>query len=353
MAETPQSKIWIFAEQRWGQLAEVGFELLGKALELANRMSWKVALILIGHQLEPLCDKILLFGPDEVLVADHPLLQNYCCQTYAKVLEEAVRKYQPEMFLFGATAMGTDLGARLAAKLRTGLAAHCIDLKLSSEGRLLGVVPGWGGNVLATVDSPHARPSMATIMPGVFEMPEERGCCGRIIPVEMNIKLADVTYQILEMKREEVHEHVLENAKVVIAGGWGVGSKEDWYWVEKLASFLNGAVGATRPPADEGWARESQMIGQSGRTIHPKLYIGIGISGEMHHMVGIRNAEVIVAINHDPQAPIFEFCDLGLVGDFKEIIPHLIKAIENYKEVMLTTINKKNNFSISETIKKM
>ncbi len=341
MAEIPQSKIWIFAEQRRGQLAEVGFELLGKALELANRKGWKVALVLIGHQLDPLYEKILPFGVDEVLVADHPLLEDYCSQTYAKVLEEAVRKYEPEIFLFGATAMGTDLGARLAAKLRTGLAAHCIDLKLSSEGKLLGVVPGWGGNVLATVDSPHTRPSMATIMPGVFGMPEERGSCGRVIPIATNLKPGNVTYQILEMKREEVHEHVLENAKVVIAGGWGVGSKEDWYWVEELASFLNGAVGATRPPVDEGWARESQMIGQSGRTIHPKLYIGIGISGQMHHMVGIKDAEVIVAINYDPQAPIFEFCDLGLVGDFKEIIPHLIKAIENYKKVMITTINKK------------
>ncbi len=353
MAEIPQSKIWIFAEQRRGQLAEVGFELLGKALELANRMSWKVALVLIGHQLGPLSEKVLFFGADEVLVADHPLLEDYCCQTYAKVLEEAVRKYEPEIFLLGATAMGTDLGARLAAKLRTGLAAHCIDLKLSSEGKLLGVVPGWGGNVLATVDCPHTHPSMATVMPGVFEMPEERGSWGRVISVEVNLKPGDVTYQILEMKRQEVHEHVLENAKVVIAGGWGIGSKEDWYSMEELASFLNGAVGATRPPVDEGWARESQMIGQSGRTVHPKIYIGIGISGEMHHMVGVKDAEVIVAINHDPRAPIFEFCDLGLVGDFKEIIPHLIKAIENYKEAMIMTISKKNNFSISETIKKM
>ncbi len=353
MVEIPQSKMWIFAEQRRGQLAEVGFELLGKALELANRMSWKVASVLIGHRLDPLCEKILLFGADEVLVADHPLLGDYCCQTYAKVLEEAVRNYQPEIFLFGATAMGTDLGARLAAKLRTGLAAHCIDLKLSSDGKLLGVVPGWGGSVFATVDSPDSRPSMATIMPGVFQMPGERGSSGQVIPVEVNIKRSDVTYQILEMKREEVHEHVLENAKVVIAGGWGIGSKDDWYWLEELALCLNGVVGATRPPADEGWARESQMIGQSGRTIHPKLYIGIGISGQMHHMVGIKEAEVIIAINQDPQAPIFELCDVGLIGDFKEIIPPLMKAIQNYKSGTITeNINCRNNYSNTETTQK-
>ncbi len=338
MPAIPQSKIWIFAEQRQGQLAEVGFELLGKALELANRTNWKVASILVGHRLDALCEKILSFGADEVLVADHPLLEDYCCQTYAKVLEEAVRKYQPEIFLFGATAMGTDLGARLAAKLRTGLAAHCINLKLSSEGKLLGVVPGWGGSILATVDSLDSRPSMATVMAGVFLMPEESGSCGRVIPVEVNIKRTDVTYQIVEMKREEVHEHVLENAKVVIAGGWGIGSKEDWHRVEELAICLSGAIGATRPPADEGWARESQMIGQSGRTIHPKLYIGIGISGQMHHMVGIKEAEVIIAINQDPQAPIFELCDVGLVVDFRELITPLTKAIQSYKSGAITEV---------------
>ncbi len=348
MAEIPQSKIWIFAEQRRGHLAEVGFELLGKAFELANPLGWKVALVLIGRQLDPLYEKILSFGADEVFVVDHPLLEDYCCQTYAKVLEEVVRKYQPEIFLLGATAMGTDLGGRLAAKLRTGLAAHCIDLKLSSEGRLLGVVPGWGGNILATVDSPHTRPSMATVMPGVFKMPEKNRTRGRVIPLKVNIKPEDVTYQILEMKREEVHEHALENANVVIAGGWGIENKEGWHWVEELASFLKGAVGATRPPVDEGWAGEGQMIGQSGRTVHPKLYIGIGISGQMHHMVGIKDAEVIIAINQDPQAPIFELCDMGLVGDFKEIIPPLMKAIQSYKSaVMSKIINKENNFNVT------
>jgi len=353
VVEIPQSKIWIFAEQRRGHLAEVGFELLGKAFELANPIGWRVAIVLVGHRLDPLCEKVLSFGANEVLVAAYPLSEDYCSQTYAYVLEEAIRKYQPEIFLLGATAMGTDLGARLAAKLRTGLAAHCVDLKLSSEGKLLGVVPGWGGNFLATVDSPSTRPSVATIMPGVFKMPEERGSCERVVPIEVNIKPVDVTYRILEMKREEVHEHVLEEAKVVIAGGWGIGNREGWYWVEELASFLNGVVGATRPPADEGWASESQMIGQSGRTIHPRLYIGIGVSGQMHHMVGIKEAEVIIAINQDRQAPIFELCDVGLAGDFKEIIPPLIKAIQDYKSGTMTKmIDKEDRFSNTITVKK-
>jgi len=325
-----QSKIWIFCEQRQGQLAEVGLELLGKALALAYPTGRKVAAVLIGYQLKALCEELSKFGADEVFIADHPLLSAYCNQTYVKVLEAAIRQYQPETFLLGATAMGTDLGARLAARLRTGLSAHCIDLRLSPEGELRAVVPGWGGNVLATIHCPHAKPQMATVMPGVFDMPKEKDPQVEIIPLEVKVTPEDLSYEILKVEKEEVQESSLEKAEVVIAGGWGIGSREDWQWLEELASALNGAVGATRPPVDEGWAREDQIIGQSGRTVHPKLYIGVAISGQMHHMVGIKGAEVVVSINQDPQAPIFEQCDLGLVGDFKEIVPPLIRAIQRY-----------------------
>jgi electron transfer flavoprotein alpha subunit len=326
-----QSKIWVFAEQRQGQLAEVGLELLGKALELAHPAGWKVASVLVGHSLNELGKRLFSFGADEVLVADHPLLSSYCSQSHAKVLENSIRQHNPEVFLLGATAMGSDLGARLAARLRTGLSAHCIGLELSSEKKLLAVVPGWGGNVLARVYSPYTQPQMATVMPGVFDMPKEGKVTGRLIPLDVDLKPEDVTYRILEMRKEAVQEDTLEKAEVVIAGGSGIGSKADWEWVEGLASALKGTVGATRPPVDEGWARENQMVGQSGRTIHPKLYVGIGISGQMHHMVGIKGAELIVAINQDPRAPVFEHCDFGLVGDFKELIPLLIKAIQDYK----------------------
>ena len=326
--KTVQSKIWVFAEQRQGELADVGLELLGKALELASPAGWKVASVLACYSLENrLCERLLSFGADEVLVAEHPLLSSYCSQSYAKILEKLVRKYNPEVFLLGATALGSDLGARLAARLRTGLSAHCIGLEFSAEKKLLAVVPGWGGNVLARVCSPHTQPQMATVMPGVFDMSKERKITGRVVPVEVDLKPEDVTYQILEIKREATQAHALEKAEAIIAGGWGIGNREDWNWVENLARVLHGMVGATRPPVDEGWAKEDEMIGQSGRMVHPKLYIGIGISGEMHHMVGIKGAEMMVAINQDPQAPIFGQCDLGLVGDFKEIVPLLIKAI--------------------------
>jgi electron transfer flavoprotein alpha subunit len=327
--KTVQSEIWVFAEQRRGELVEVGLELLGKALELAHPAGWKVGSVLVGHAPEnELCEQLLSFGADEVIVADHPLLRSYCSQSYAKILGKLVREYHPKVFLLGATAMGSDLGARLAVRLRTGLSAHCIGLELSPEKKLLAVVPGWGGNVLARICSPHTQPQMATVMPGVFDMPQKKEATGRIVPVDVNLNPEDVTYQILEVKREAGQEHALEKAEVIIAGGWGIGSREDWQWVEDLASALHGMVGATRPPVDEGWAKENQMIGQSGKTVHPKLYIGIGISGAMHHMVGIQNADFIIAVNCDPDADIFKMCDLGVVGDFKEILPGLIKEIK-------------------------
>jgi len=328
--ERVESRIWVFVEQRQCRVADVGLELLGKALEIAAPMGWKVASVLVGHSLGELTEQLLTYGAHEVLVADHPLLSSYCNQSYAKVLENAIRKHQPEVFLLGATAMGTDLSARLAAKLRTGLSAHCIGLELSSEKKLLAVVPGWGGNVLAKIYSPNTQPQMATAMPGVFEKPQRSNPRGKIIPMDVNIKPEDVTYQVLEIEKREVQEDTLEKSEVIVAGGWGIGNREEWHWVEEVASVLNGAVGATRPPVDEGWAKEGQMIGQSGRTVHPKLYIGVAISGQMHHMVGIRDAETVVAINQDPQAPIFEFCDLGVVGDYKEILPPFIEAVKGY-----------------------
>jgi len=325
-----ESNIWVFAEQRQGRLADVGLELLGKGLEIAAPIGWKVAAVLLGHSLSELAEELLIYGAHEVLVADHPLLRSYCNQSYARILKNAIRKHHPEIFLSGATAMGTDLSARLAAKLRTGLSAHCIGLELSSERKLLAVVPGWGGNVLAKIYCPTTQPQVATVMPGVFEKPQRSNPRGKIIPVDVNIKPEDVTYQVLEIEKREVQEDTLEKSEVIVAGGWGIGNREEWHWVEEVASVLNGAVGATRPPVDEGWAKEGQMIGQSGRTVRPKLYIGVGISGQMHHMVGIRDAETVVAINQDPQAPIFQFCDIGLVGDYREILPSFIEAVKGY-----------------------
>jgi len=328
--ENIESKIWVFVEQREHHVPEVGFELLAKARLLAASVQWKVAALLIGYQLGPLADRVMSYDVDEVLVADDSLLEHYCNQAYVKAVESAIRQYEPQVLLLGATAMGTDFAPKLATRLRTGLSAHCIDLDVTPDGQLLSVVPGWGGNIMALVSCPRTRPQVATVMPGVFEMPKPGEAHGKIISLHSQLTPEDLPYRIVEMKREEAPQSGIETAEVVIAGGWGIGNKSDWKTVNDLAVALNGAVGATRPPVDEGWADEKQMIGQSGRTVCPRLYVGIGISGHMHHLVGLKSTELTVAINSDPNAPIFEHCDLGVVGDFREIVPPLIEAIKGY-----------------------
>ncbi|MBM3298636.1 MAG: electron transfer flavoprotein subunit alpha/FixB family protein [Deltaproteobacteria bacterium] len=327
-----KKSIWVFVEQRHGCLAEVGLELLGKARALAEPLNWQVTAVLLGHELRSLADQVLWYGPDEVLVSDSLLLADYCNQAYVAAIAGAIKEFQPEVLLIGATAMGTDLAPRLAARLRTGLSAHCIDLDLTAEGGLLSIVPGWGGNILAQITCPRTRPQMATVMPGVFAVPEAGQATGTVRPVLPQVKPEDVTYRIVETKREEAPKSGLETAEVVVAGGWGVGNKANWSLIQGLAEVLNAAVGATRPPVDEGWAEESQMIGQSGRTVHPRLYVGVGISGHMHHLVGLKSVELMIGINGDPKAPIFEHCHLGLVGDLKEIVPALTKAIRAYSD---------------------
>ncbi len=324
--------IWVFLEQRGDCLAEVGLELLGKARALAEPLGWAVTGVLVGHEVGSLAHQALWYGPDEVLVLDSPLLAGYCNQAYVRALAGAVNERHPEALLIGATAMGTDLAPRLAARLRTGLSAHCIDLDLTPQGELLSIVPGWGGNILAQITCPRTRPQMATVMPGVFALPEAGSARGAVTAVTPRVGPQDVTYRIVETRREQAPRSGLETAEVVVAGGWGVGSKDNWKLVEGLARVLNAAVGATRPPVDEGWTEESRMIGQSGCMVHPRLYIGVGISGHMHHLVGLKNVVLMVGINSDPNAAIFQHCHLGLVGDLKELVPALIEAIRAYSE---------------------
>jgi electron transfer flavoprotein alpha subunit len=267
--EKPQ--IWVFMEQRGGVLHEVGLELLGKARELAEAAGGTVAAL-----------------------------------------------------LFGATRMGMELAPRLAARLNTGLSAHCLDLQWDANGDLLQMVPGWGGGVVATIKCPAHRPQMATVMPGVMKKSEPCQRSGQVINLMVGEDLDVSGPKVLEVHREAPQAMPLEVAEVVVAGGFGIGGKEGWKLLEELAGLLGGAVGATRPPVDEGWASEEQMIGQSGKTVRPRLYVGVGISGMSHHVVGMDESEFVVAINSDPKAQIFEVADVVIVGDFREILPPLL-----------------------------
>lgn len=320
--------IWVFAEQRGGDLHDVSLELLGKAKELADHSDRRVTAILLGHNVKALSETLIKHGADSVLVTDDPKLVAYRLIPYTIVLEHLIQDYKPEIFLMGATFMGVELAPRVAAKVRTGLSAHCIDLKLDDEGKLLQVVPGWGGGVIATISCPDHRPQMATVMPGAMKaLPEDEGE-GEVREVSVDLPDDNLGPEVLEVKREKSEELPLEKAEVVVAGGWGIGSEGNWKMIEELAGVLGGSVGATRPPVDEGWVEEGRMIGQSGKTVRPELYIGVGISGVMHHVVGMDQSKHIITINSDPNAEIFETSDIIVVEDFKKILPPLIKEIK-------------------------
>jgi electron transfer flavoprotein alpha subunit len=301
-----EQHIGVFVEQRGGVLHNVGLELIGKARELADISEGTVSVFLLGRDILALSDDLIAMGADKVLLADSPILEPYRLLSYTSVLAQACKTYPPDILLFGATRMGIELAPRLAARLKTGLSAHCIDLRLDSEGRLLQVVPGWGGGVVATILCPHHRPQMATVMPGVMKKltPTKRSGECIMLPVKENLHRSGP--KVLEVHIEEPKEMPLEVADVVVAGGWGIGDRKGWVLLENLATLLCGAVGATRPPVDEGWVPETGMS---------------------HHVVGMDESDCIVAVNTDPNAAIFEVSDVAVVGDYREILPPLMEEI--------------------------
>ena len=321
-------EVWVVAEQRGGVLHDVGLELLGKARQLVGQTGGGVSALLLGHEVEGLIDRLLSHGADRVFVADDSRLDPYRMMPYLSVLDAACRAHDPDVVLLGSSSMGVELAPRLAARLETGLSAHCIDLQLDDDGKLLQMVPGWGGGVVATIKCPDHRPQMATVMPGV--MKKSGGYVGaeEVVTLVVGDDLDTSGPTVLEVCTGDPEGMPLEQAEVVVAGGWGIGGKHGWQLLEELASLLGGAVGATRPPLDEGWAEEGQMIGQSGKTVRPRFYIGAGISGVMHHVVGMDEADFVVAINTDPNAPLFEVSDLAIVEDYRAILPPLIEKIK-------------------------
>jgi electron transfer flavoprotein alpha subunit len=310
--------IGVFVEQRGGVLHSVGLELMGKARELADISKGTVSAFLLGRDISALPDDLIAMGADTVLLADSPLLEPYRLLLYTSVLAQACKTYSPDILLFGATHMGIELAPRLAARLETGLSAHCIDLRLDSQRRLLQVVPGWGGGVVATILCTRHRPQMATVMPGVMKKLKPTKRSGKCIMLPVKEDFHRSGPRVLEVHIEEPKEMPLEKADVVVAGGWGIKDPRDWALLEDLA---------TLPPVDEGWVSENRMIGQSGKTVKPRLYIGVGISGMSHHVVGMDESDCIVAVNTDPNAAIFEVADVAVVGDYRDILPPLMEEI--------------------------
>jgi electron transfer flavoprotein alpha subunit len=326
----PPDGVWVLAEQRRGELARVTVELLGEARRLAETLGVKVAAVLLGHGVEPLTEALFTAGAHKLYLAEHPLLADFLEETYAAALIELAQKYQPEIILAGATYMGRAFIPRVAAALKTGLTADCTAFAIDPDNRLLlQTRPAFGGNIMATIITPRTYPQMATARPGVFKPASPAAAAsGEVVRVELTA-LASPPRSRFVATVAEIKERVpLGAAEVIVAGGRGLKEAKNFKLLEELADLLGGAVGATRGAVDAGWIPYAHQIGQTGKTVSPKLYIAVGLSGASQHVVGMQSSDVIVAINKDPQAPIFQVADMGLVGDLFDIVPALIQEIK-------------------------
>lgn len=321
-----QPAIWIYLEQEQGALERVSLELLSKARALADAAGWSVAGLLFGHGVEPLIQEAFAWGADEVWLADHPLLEPFTVEAHTAMAFQAILQGRPSVFLCGATPNGRDLAGRLAVRLRTGLTADCTDLRLDLQqgGVLIGEVTGFGGGVLALITMPHHRPQMATVRPGVFPLATPQpGRVGKVIPQEVHLRSEDIRTRVVE--RAVGRGVDLTQAPVLVVGGRGIHGRFDLLY--ELAALLGGEVGATRPPVDEGLIGRERQVGQTGVVCRPKVALVCGASGAFQFVVGIQNAGTVIAINTDPEAPIFEFADYGIVGDALQVVPALIEAL--------------------------
>jgi len=328
-------EIAVWAEIRNHRLTSVSFELLRKASDLAAEIGGSVSAVLIGYECMPLAEKIIQHGATQVYVVDDPRLLLYQSDLHAEVLFRILSKTAPEIVMIGGTSIGMDLAPRVAAKLKTGLTAHCVDLHIENiEGKdqLVQVVPGWGGNLMVRIICPDRRPQMVTVRPGVFDAGRaDASRTGSVISVVPEISESDIRARTLEFIPEENEGGSIDNAEIIVSGGFGISSAEGFTLIEALAGALHGEVGGTRPAYDQGWIPESRMIGQSGKTVKPGLFISIGASGAIHYTTGFQKSKVIVAVDKNPRAPIFSVADLGIVGDFRQVIPPLIAELKKDK----------------------
>ncbi|MDO4564731.1 MAG: electron transfer flavoprotein subunit alpha/FixB family protein [Clostridia bacterium] len=323
--------IFVFCEQRDGAIQKVSLELLGKARELAAVLGQEVYGVLLGgNGIVNKAQTLIRSGADKVIVGEHQELSEYLTAPYAKVLFEIVKEYEPEIVLFGATAIGRDLAPRVSCMCHTGLTADCTKLEIEPEtGLLLMTRPAFGGNIMATIVCKNHRPEMATVRPGVMQALEpdfER--TGEIIEFEPRIGESERRVKILSVIKGEKKDVDITDAKALVSGGRGMGSPERIDMLNELARLLKGEVSASRAAVDAGWMPQSRQVGQTGKTVHPKLYFACGISGAIQHLAGMEESDYIVAINKDASAPIFDVADLGIVGDVNVIVPKLIEELK-------------------------
>jgi electron transfer flavoprotein alpha subunit len=320
--------VWVFGDYRNYFQNRVTLQLIAKGKDLAKKLDTEVTVLLLGDHVHQYAMEYVAHGADVVVVVDHPNLKDYQVETYTRIVSRLVEHYRPEVFIAGATAFGREFFPRLAKRLNTGLSADCIALEIDEKtGLLIQTTPAFGGELLADIVTPEHRPQMATVHPGVFtEIPHNHAAMGRILYPEMEID-RDERVELIRSRPEQSRKGGLQDASVVLVGGRGLGSREDFQVLFEAAQLLGGEVGATRPVIKSGWAEEERLLGQTGKSVKPKLLISIGTSGALQYTTGIQGAENIIAINRDPQAPIFKMADLGLVGDAKALMTLLLEKL--------------------------
>ncbi len=321
--------VWVFAEQREGVLTSVSLELLGKAQELAAELGEDVSAVLLGYKVSDLCERLGDQGADTVYLVEHRALKDYRTVAYAKAFEALVTTFKPNILLMGATHVGRDLAPRVSRRVGVGLTADCTELSIDPEEKiLLQTRPAFGGNVMATIANRYSRPQMATVRPGVMEAKQRKGKKTKVVRHKISLTEKEIGTKVLEVVREKKKGVKLDQAKVIVAGGRGVGSREDMNALFSLAERLQGEVAGTRIIVEEGWVPVERQVGQTGQTVRPELYIACGISGAIQHRAGMLGSRYVIAINNDERAPIFGVADWGIVGDLHEIVPALAREIE-------------------------
>ena len=332
--EKTNGPVWVIAEQIDCRILDVSLQLIAHARKLAIELETSVEAVLLGDKMNEQTRQLFAAGADRVYLGNAPDLAHYQPEIYTEIIVKLAKERQPEIMLIGSTSMGRELAPLVAVRLGTGLTAHCIDLVLDESKILESIIPAYGG--LLSIICPEKRPQMATIAKGVFPKPElDESRTGEIVLLDLPDEISQ-RIKTLEIIREEPEGVPLESAPIVVAGGAGAGDLVGWHKIADLAETLNAALGATRPAVDEGWAELETMIGQSGKMVSPELYIGVGLSGELQHMVGIAGAKVMVAINNDAKSPVFEQVDYGIVDDCREFVPVLINKIKEYQEKLVT-----------------
>ena len=321
--------VWVFAEQRNGKLKSVAYELLTRGRELADTLQTELGAVCFGHRVDEI-NQLIAHGADKVYLVDSPDLAANQEDLYTRQLVELIQQYKPEIVLAGATSLGRAFIPRVAARLETGLTADCTDLAIDTENRLLlQTCPTFGGNIMATIICPTKRPQVSTVRPRNFKTGKpDNSRKGQIIKVDFDRERITSRTKLLNFVEDLTEIIRIEDSDIIVAGGRGLGKAENFKMLEELAAVLGGALGATRPPVDEGWIPYSRQIGQTGKTVCPKLYVACGISGAVQHLVGMQTADVIVAINDDPHAPIFEVATYGIVGDLFQVVPMLIERLK-------------------------